>query len=151
MRNKIVTLITTLAFVLGFSLQAASEPGDEDSFKYRQSIMTALKGHAGALSMQTRGLAGEPRHAAKHASAIASLGAELRSVFPEGSKVHDSEALAAIWEKPDEFAAAIAVIEEAAAALGEIADGGDMTAIGAAFRNVGKACKGCHDDFRAEQ
>ena len=40
--------------------------------------------------------------------------------------------------------------EEAMAALGEAADGGDMQAIGAAFMNVGKACNGCHERFRVE-
>ena len=40
--------------------------------------------------------------------------------------------------------------EDAMEALGEIAEGGDMEAIGNAFMNVGKACKGCHDSFREE-
>lgn len=120
----------------------------DNAFKYRKTIMTALKGHAGAIAMQARGLAGDPAHIANHAKAIANLGAELHLVFLEGSNVEDSEALSAIWEKPDEFAAAVAAAEEATAALGEAAESGDMKAIGAAFRNVGKSCKGCHDDFR---
>jgi cytochrome c556 len=148
MRHKILSATVALTFVLGLSVQVIAETTDENAFKYRQSIMTAMKGHAGALAMQARGLAGDPSQVAKHANAMADLGSELHLVFAEGSMTEDSEALAAIWEKPEEFAAAVTAAEEATAALGAAADSGDMKVIGAAFRDVGKSCKGCHDDFR---
>lgn len=37
-----------------------------------------------------------------------------------------------------------------AAGLVAAAEGGDMAAIGTAFKEMGKACKGCHDQFREE-
>ncbi len=150
MRRFIISTITTGTLVLGYSIHVAAETSAEDAFKYRQYIMTALKGHAGAVSTQTRGLAGDSDYVSNHAKAIAGLGTELHTIFPEGSNVEDSEALPVIWEEPEEFAAAVAKAEEAMAALGEVADGGDMQAIGAAFMNVGKACKGCHERFRVE-
>ncbi len=115
-----------------------------------ESIMTSLKGHAGAISMQTRGLAGDPSHISSHAQAIANLGAELNSIFPERSNVEGSEALPIIWEEPEKFAEALARAEEAMAALGAAASGNDLEAIGRAFRNVGEACKGCHERYREE-
>jgi cytochrome c556 len=148
MRRKLVIAVTALTLFLGFSMQVTAETSDDNAFKYRQNIMTALKGHAGAIAMQARGLAGDPSKVANHAKAMAGLGSELHLVFAEGSKVEDSESLDAIWEKPEDFAAAVAAAEEALAALGEVADSGDMKVIGAAFRDVGKSCKGCHDDFR---
>jgi cytochrome c556 len=150
MRRIFICTITAITLVLGLSLQVTAETSAEDAFKYRQYIMTALKGHAGAVSTQTRGLAGNSDYVANHAKAIANLGTELHTIFPEGSNVEDSEALPVIWEEPEEFAAAVAKAEEAMAALDEAADGGDMQAIGAAFMNVGKACKGCHERFRVE-
>ena len=150
MRRIFICTITAITLVLGLSLQVTAETSAEDAFKYRQYIMTALKGHAGAVSTQTRGLAGNSDYVANHAKAIANLGTELHTIFQEGSNVEDSEALPIIWEEPEEFAAAVAKAEEAMAALGETADGGDMQAIGAAFMNVGKACKGCHESFRVE-
>ena len=150
MRRILISRITAITLVLGFSLQVTAEPSADDAFKYRQSIMTALKGHAGAISMQVRGLAGDSDYVSKHARAIANLGAELHTIFQEGSNVEDSEALSVIWEEPEEFAAAVAKAEEAMAALGNAADGGDLAQIGNAFMNVGKACKGCHDRFRME-
>jgi cytochrome c556 len=148
MRNKFLSSVMASVLIVVFSGQVTAETSDEDAFKYRQTIMTALKGHAGAIAMQARGLAGDPEYVAKHAKAVADLGAEIHTLFAAGSNVEDSEALPAIWEKPDDFAAAVAAAEEAMAALGEAADGGDMAAVGAAFRNVGQSCKGCHDDFR---
>jgi len=150
MRRIVISTITALILILGLSLQVTAEPGAEDAFKYRKSIMSALKGHAGAISMQTRGLAGDPGHITNHAVAIANLGAELSSIFQEGSNIEDSEALPVIWEEPEEFAAAVAKAEEAMAVLGQAASDSNVEAIGRAFTNVGKACKGCHERFRVE-
>ena len=150
MFHKTISLIIGFALVLGLAGPSTAETSAEDAYKYREAIMTALKGHAGAISAQTRGLAGNPDHVASHAKTFASLGAELHTIFQEGSSVEDSQALPAIWEDSDAFAAAVDKAEKAMAALGEVADSGDMQAIGAAFMNVGKACKGCHDEFRAE-
>lgn len=150
MRRILVSSITALALFLSFSIQVVAETNAEDAYEYRESIMTALKGHVGAISKQVRGLAGEPAYAARHAKAIAGLVSELHTIFPKGSNVGDSEALPGIWEDPDGFAKALANAEKAAAALGEAADGGDLQAIGGAFMNMGKACKGCHEEFREE-
>ena len=150
MRHKIMSTTLTLVLSAGLSAPIAAEPSAKDAYEYRQSIMTALRGHAGAISRQVRGLAGDSDYVANHAQAIASLARELHTIFQEGSNVEDSEALAAIWDEPEKFAEALANAEEAMAALGEVADGADMEAIGDAFMNVGKACKGCHDAFREE-
>jgi cytochrome c556 len=140
----------TLVLAVGLSAPVAAEPSAKDAYEYRESIMTALKGHVGAMSRQVRGLAGDPYYVANHAKAIANLGTELHTIFPEGSNVEGSAALPAIWEKPEKFAEALANAEEAMATLGKAADDGDVEAIGKAFTNVGKACKGCHDTFREE-
>ena len=150
MRRKITSAVLLIVLTAGLSAPIAAEPSAEDAYKYRESIMTALKGHAGAISMQTRGLAGDPSHVTSHAQAIANLGAELTSIFPEGSNVEGSEALPIIWEEPEKFAEAITRAEEAMAALGAAASGIDLEAIGRAFRNVGQACKGCHERYREE-
>jgi cytochrome c556 len=149
MSRIITSTITIIALGLGFTYQSVAETSADDAYEYRESIMTALKGHAGAISMTVRGLAGDPKNAGKHARAIADLGTELHAIFQEGSAVEGSETLPAVWDNPEEFAAAVAKAEEAMAALGAAADG-DIEAIGAAFMNVGKACKGCHEDFRQD-
>lgn len=135
---------------LGLSVQVAAETSAEDAKKYRLSIMTSLKGHISAASMTVRGLVDNNGQLVGHAAGLVSSAAELNSIFQEGSAVDDSEALPAIWEQPDKFAAAIKKNQEATVAFQEAVAGGDSDAIGAAFRNMGKSCGGCHDDFRLE-
>ena len=58
MRGNIRSVVLTAVLTVVLSAPIAAEPSAEDAYKYRESIMTSLKGHAGAISMQTRGLAG---------------------------------------------------------------------------------------------
>jgi len=150
MRRKIMSAVLATVLSAGLSAPIAAEPNAEDAYKYRESIMTSLKGHAGAISMITRGLAGDPSRISSHAEAIANLSAELSSIFQEGSNVEDSEALPIIWEEPEKFAEAVARGEKAMAALSAAASDNDVEAVGRAFRKLGEACKGCHERYRKE-
>ena len=148
MRRLSITFAIALVFSL--SVHVSAEPSAEDAFKYREYIMEAMGGHAGALSMTLRGLAGNAQNASKHAEAMANLGTEIGSLFQEGSNVEDSEALPEIWQEPEEFAKAVAKAEDAMAILKAAANDNDVQALGRAFRNVADACKGCHERFREE-
>jgi len=137
--------------LLGLSLHVAAETSGEDAQKYRASIMTALRGHAGAASMIVRGLVEDRGALKKHADALAATASELPNIFPEGSNVGDSETLPAIWDEPVKFAAAVKKAQEATANFSKVvAAGGDGAAVAAAFKDVGGACRGCHDNFRVE-
>ena len=149
MQRKTTGVLIAVA-TIGLAVQVAAETTPEDAKGYRVSVMTALRGHVGATSMTVRGLVDDHGQLAGHAAGLASAAAELKYIFPEGSDVDESEALPAIWEQPEKFAAAVEKAEEATAAFEEAVAGGDSEAIGAAFRNVGMACRGCHDDFRVE-
>jgi cytochrome c556 len=148
MQRKILSLVIAAITTLGVSVQVIADTTPEDAKGYRESVMTALKGHVGASSMTVRGLVDDHGQLEGHAAGLASAAAELGSIFPEGSAVDESEALPVIWEEPEKFAAAIAKLQDATAAFVVAVDGGDKAAIGAAFRNVGMSCRGCHDDFR---
>jgi cytochrome c556 len=73
--------------------------------------------------------------------------------FPKGSgpEAGKTRALPEIWSKPDEFAAAAKKFEGAAPALLAAAQAKDVDAVNKAFREVGGACKNCHDNFRAPE
>ena len=64
----------------------------------------------------------------------------------EGETKLKPEALQA----PDKFKAAAAQMETAMAKLVGLAKGGDMKAIKGQFGEVGKSCKGCHEQFKAK-
>ena len=148
MQQKFRGAIVALATATIVSVPVFAEPTAEDALDYRQAVMTALRGHIGASSLIVRGLVEDDGNLVRHAEGLANGAKELHRLFQAGSNVGESEALPAIWERPEEFAAAIGKAEEATAAFVDAAKGGDREVIGAAFRNVGMACRGCHDNFR---
>jgi len=73
--------------------------------------------------------------------------------FPEGTGIDsgaDTEALAAIWEKPEEFASAGTKLVETSAALAAAAATGEAGAVVEAVKAMGGSCKACHDNFRLD-
>lgn len=98
---------------------------------------------------------GEPDIAAIQASAavVSETAAKIPDWFPEGTAPSDgveTDALNTIWEKPEDFAAAITRLQNAAPVLVSAAESGDAAAIGEAFKQTGGACKNCHESFRAD-
>lgn len=148
MQRKGTGILAGLAVALVAAMPAVADTTPEDANDYRAAVMTTFRGHIGAASMIVRGLVDNNGQLLGHAEGLSSSAAELKNLFPEGSAVGESEALPAIWEKPDEFAAAINKMVEATAAFEDAAAEGDQEAIGAAFRQVGMSCRGCHDSFR---
>jgi cytochrome c556 len=60
-------------------------------------------------------------------------------------------ALPAVWSEPDKFKTAQDNFQNAVQALVKVSRGGDEAAQKAAIGGVGKACGGCHQDFREKQ
>lgn len=151
MTRYIVTALAVASLSLACTVDVSAETSSEDAYEYRESAMTALRGHIGAVSKIVRGLVEDRGFLLRHAEGLANGTAELDHLFPEGSAIGDSEALPAIWEDPEEFAAAIDEAQKATEAFRKVvAEGGDRAAIGSAFRDVGDSCRGCHDRFRAD-
>ncbi|MEX2122986.1 MAG: cytochrome c [Woeseia sp.] len=150
MQKKFKALTISLAIIFSASLVAMAETAPKDAKDYRTYVMKSLGGHVGAASMHARGIVGDNGFLAAHAEGLANGAAELKHLFPAGSDVDDSEALPVIWEEPEEFQKAIGNAQKATAAFREAVAGGDKAAIGAAFRDVGAACRGCHDRFRVD-
>ncbi len=62
-----------------------------------------------------------------------------------------TRALPEIWTRPDDFKAAQKVFSDAAPKLLAAANGGDLNAVKSTYGDLGKACKNCHDTFRAPE
>lgn len=91
---------------------------------------------------------------ASSAQTINANAAKIVGHFPEGTGMddgHDTEALATIWQSPDEFAAAADNLAMKSAALAEAASAEDGAGVAAAVRELGGACKQCHDTFRLDK
>jgi cytochrome c556 len=90
---------------------------------------------------------------AASASDINTRAGNIKDHFPAGTSVadgYDTEALATIWEKPEEFSAAAQKLVDESAKLATVAGEGDKAATGAQAMTMGGACKGCHDNFRLD-
>lgn len=72
--------------------------------------------------------------------------------FPTGTgpDAGKTEAKAEIWQKPQDFAAKHAAFLKASASFNAAAKAGDMTAAKAAYGELGKTCKACHDPYRED-
>ena len=148
-KTSILFLATSLLLYLP-AAQAEEDEAARNAYNYRISIMTTLKGHIGAISMIMRGMVEDHGYLDEHAQALANSVAEIEHVFPAGSNVEDSKALAAIWEDSEAFNAAWVESRDASAAFAEATKGDDAEAMRAAAGRVFQSCKGCHDNYRQQ-
>lgn len=134
-----------LGVVLALSPGLAS--ADQAQIDYREAVMESIGGHMKALVAIVKGNVPYTQDAPVHARAIQPLAEMAGHIFPPESQTGKTEALPAIWEKPEKFKAAMTAFQTAAADLAKAADG-DPTALAGAVGALGKTCKGCHDDFK---
>ena len=136
------------AALVSSSVYAAAD--DPAAIKYRQKVMDSVGGTMGAMSAIAKQEVTHPDHLAPLSHNMANLATIVPDVFPPGSGKGDTKALPEIWSKPDAFKERIGAFVDAAKKLDDVVEGGDMTAFPAALGTLGKACKGCHDDFKSE-
>ncbi len=150
MRPAIARITSALALALSFPVGAAAVTA-EDAIKYRHAVMEEMAAHMNALTLILFDKVAGGDYAQGHADALARALAEMDILFPEISKDGDTEALPLIWKNPDKFAEAVAKAQAAAGEFRDALDGGDRKAALAAFADTGKACKACHEVYRAEE
>ena len=121
----------------------------EGVYKYRSAVMKAVGGHMASIGASLKGQV-FTENLKIHASSMADLADIVPNVFPEGSGVDKSEAIAAIWEQPENFKSRMDDFVTAAKQLEQLAQGTDIKATLGGVQKLGKSCKGCHDDFREE-
>ena len=87
------------------------------------------------------------------AATIARLAPEVSGWFRPGSgpDVAETDALAAIWQDPADFAAKRTAFQQAAERFNTAAQGTDVAAIRTAHADLGKSCKACHDLYREKE
>lgn len=124
---------------------------DAGEIKYRQAVMKSIGGHMGAIVGILKGRSANKDHLVTHARGITNLAGITGTIFPPGSDFGETEALPAVWEKPDEFAKAVRMFEIAAKDMLAASESGDMAAVGTALGKLGGSCKNCHENFREKK
>ena len=152
---RTATLAITTVFILGLTAPALAADQPENVIKYRQGVMKAIGAHIGGIAGVMKGEVSFKDHIAAHARGLHEMSKLVGGdLFPEGTgndAFANTRALPKIWAEWDDFEAAVKKMEDESAKLIEVAQGGDMGAIGAQLGNLGKSCGGCHKPYRAEK
>jgi cytochrome c556 len=132
---------------------AAQFQKPEDAIKYRQSVYTVMSSHFGRIAAMAQGKAPfDPKAAAEHATIVREMSVLPFTAFAEGTeKGMPTRAKPEVWKESAKFKAAAEKMQGEVVKLDAAAKSGNLDAIKAAVGDVGKSCKACHDDFRAER
>jgi cytochrome c556 len=149
--SKLSRAAALAALALVASAAQAQFAKPEDAIKYRKSVMFVMGQHAGRLGAMVQGkMPWDAATAASNAETIAMLSRLPWPAFAPGTDQGDTRAKPDIWSDNAKFKANAERLQEQTAKLAAAAKSGDEAAVKAAFGEVGKTCKGCHDQFRKE-
>lgn len=152
MQRLLVAVVATLGALA--SLPAAAQfQKPEDAIKYRQGAFTVMANHVGRIGAMAQGKAPfDAKAAAESADIVATLAKLPFAAFGEGTdKGMPNRAKPEIWKDAAKFKSASEAMIAEIGKLDAAAKSGNLEAIKTAMGGVGKSCKACHDDFRAEK
>ena len=159
--KKFLELGTALAVAAGVSTVAYAQLKPEDAIRARQSIMRVVAINWGPIAgMAQDKIPFNKEVFVANAVRLESVWAmnPTRFFVPGSDKpvagaktANFTDAKAEIWSQGDKFKAAFDKETEQIGKLAAAARSGDEKAMKAAAGDVGKACGGCHDDFRVKQ
>lgn len=153
MKMKVLMGAIALALGAGGSLQASAQVKPETLVKQRQAVMTLQGKYFGPIGAMVQGKI--PYDAAivtRNAGYLEALSKMPWDGFQAGTaEVKDTDAKPEIYKDADKFRSDAQKLETEAGKLAAAARSGDQNAVKAAFGEVGKACKSCHDDFRVKR
>ena len=147
-------MLAVAGLTLALSALAANDP-NEKAIGARQAVMKLQSWYAGPLFAMAQGKieydADVARSYAANLNTVANVdgGAMWPQGTDNGAYEGKTDALPEIWSTYPAVADKGKALSDAAAALAEVAGDG-LDALRSKIGAVGQACKGCHDDFRAE-
>ena len=148
-------VVVLLGLSLALPASAAKDP-NEKAIESRIAVMKLQSWYAGPLFGMAKGdMEYDAEMARTYAANLNTMAnVEAGAMWPEGtdneSYAGKTRALPELWTTWPEAGRKAEALSEAAAALAEVAGDG-LGALRSKIGAVGKACKGCHDDFRAER
>jgi cytochrome c556 len=152
MKRLIVASATVLASLL--SLPAAAQfQKPEDAIKYRQSAFTVMANHLGRVGAMAQGrVPFDAKAAADNAAIVVTMSKLPWVAFGEGTdKGLPNRAKPEIWKDSAKVKDLAEKMQAEAVKFESAAKSGNLDSVKAAVGDLGKACKACHDDYRAEK
>jgi len=150
--KRSLSSILIAAAALATALPAAAQfAKPEDAIKYRKGAFTVMAAHFGRVAGMAQGkIPFDAKVAAQNAEVATFMSTLPFAGFGPGTDKGETRAKPEIWAEMDKFNAGAKKMQDAMASLNVAAKGGNLDAIKAAAGEVGKSCKGCHDEYRKE-
>lgn len=149
---KLVVGMVLASGIAGAAHAQAPFKKAEDAIKYRQSALFVMAQHFGRIGPVVKG---ERPYDKDEVAMNAAIAAQMSTLpwggFVAGTDKGDTDAKPEIWSDAAKFKSAAEKMEQEISKLAQVAKGGDLNAIKSQFGATGKACKGCHDDFRKKK
>lgn len=136
---------------LAAALPAAAQfQKPEDAVKYRQSAMTVMGNHFGRIGAMANGrVPFDAAQANANADIVATMSRLPFIGFVDGTaSTEKGRASAKIWSDRAKFDEGAKRMQDEVTKLVTAARTNNLDNVKAAFGDVGKACKACHDDYR---
>jgi cytochrome c556 len=130
---------------------AAQFAKPEDAIKYRKSVMSVMGNHFGRVGAMVNGrVPFDAKVAADNAEIVLMMSKLPFDAFGPGTDKGETRAKPQLWAEMDKFKAGATKMQDDIVKLNLAAKGGNLDAIKAAFGEVGKSCKACHDAYWKE-
>lgn len=145
---RIVKTAVLTAALVGAATAAFASEAD---VKFRKANMEIVGGHMQSIVPILKGEVAHKDQLAYHARGIAEAAKASVAAFKVEAMDGETTAKQDIWSNWEKFEGGLTMMGEKASVLATAAEGDDMAAIGAAVQELGKTCKGCHDNFREKK
>ena len=152
MNKKLLSAGLALALGAGYALTAFSQVKPEVLVKQRQSAMTLQGKYFGPLGGMLKGsVPYNDQVVARNAGYLEVLSKMPWDGFDPSTSGQKTRALPAVYTDTAKFKEAQDRFQTAVGQLVAASKGGTEATVKAAIGDVGKACGGCHDNFREKQ
>lgn len=141
-----------LTFGATLSLGAAAQAKPEDLVKQRKAALTLVAKYLAPVGAMVQGKAPyDAKVIARNTGYLETLSAMPWDGFDSRTEgFRDTNAKPEIYKEKAKFDQLATDMQGAIAKLNAAAKGADQNAVRAAFGDVGKACKTCHDAYRRD-
>ncbi len=147
----IKSLVAVAVLGLAAALPVAAQfRNAEAAVDYRQAAFTVMGNHFARIGAMVKGDVPYNAAAATASADVVAMMSKLPyEAFPEGtSGTKKGSPKPNVWTEHAKFDDMAKKLQAETVKLAAASRSGSLDAIKPAFGEVGKACKGCHDDFR---
>jgi cytochrome c556 len=149
-------LVGVALAMLGVTTSTGAEEAAPTGQALVDARVAALKKAGGAMQFLGAYDGSDAAKAGAAAKAIDDAASGLPTWFPEGSGpggagIEKTRAKAEIWSNWTDFEGKVKGLDDAAGVLTNAVASNDPAAIKTALGDVGKACKACHEAYRAPE